>query len=354
MTQRAGPGPALALASAALFGASTPLAKRLLADVDPWLLAGVLYLGSGIGLALLHATVRVADAGRWREAALGRAGWGWLGLATGFGGVLAPVLLMLGLARSPASTASLLLTLEAVFTALLAWLVFRENVDRRIALGMVAISTGALVLGWAGTPTMRTVAGPALIAGACLCWAIDNNLTRKVSLADPIRIALLKGCVAGVINVGLALRLGAAWPAAGALAGAALVGFVGYGVSLVLFVLALRLMGAARAGAYFSLAPFFGAATAIGLLRESPTVGLGVAGVLMGIGVWLHLTERHVHDHEHEGLAHEHRHAHDAHHQHRPDGSAPPDKPDTHGHAHPLTRHKHPHFPDAHHLHRHV
>ena len=352
-TGRRGLGPALGIASAALFGVSTPLAKRLLTDVDPWFLAGALYLGSGIGLALLHATVRLADGGRWREAALGRAGWGWLGLAIGFGGVLAPVLLMFGLARTPASAASLLLTLEAVFTAILAWLVFRENVDHRIALGMAAISVGALLLGWTGAPTTETVAGPALIAGACLAWAIDNNLTRKVALADPVRIASVKGCVAGAINVALALQLGAAWPAPGAVAGAALVGFAGYGVSLVLFVLALRLAGAARTGAYFSLAPFFGAAAAMGFLAEPPTVRLGVAGGLMGLGVWLHLTERHAHGHEHAGLTHEHRHVHDGHHRHRHEAGLPPGEPHTHWHAHGGVGHEHQHFPDAHHHHRH-
>jgi drug/metabolite transporter (DMT)-like permease len=353
MTARSGLGPGLGIASAALFGASTPLAKRLLADVDPWLLAGVLYLGSGIGLALLRAVVRLAAAGRWREAALGRAGAGWLALAIGFGGVLAPVLLMGGLARTSASAASLLLTLEAVFTAVLAWFVFGENVDGRIAVGMAAITAGALVLGWTATPTMETLAGPALIAGACLAWAIDNNLTRKVALADPVHIALVKGCVAGAINVGLALRLGAAWPAPGAVAGAALVGFVGYGVSLVLFVRALRLVGTARTGAYFSLAPFFGAAAAMSLLAEPPTLRLGVAGGLMGLGVWLHLTERHEHGHEHAELAHEHRHVHDEHHRHRHEAGVPSGEPHTHRHTHARLGHKHPHFPDAHHHHHH-
>jgi drug/metabolite transporter (DMT)-like permease len=346
-------GPGLGIASAALFGASTPLAKRLLADVDPWLLAGVLYLGSGIGLALLSAAVRLADGARWREAALGRAEAGWLALAIGFGGVLAPVLLMCGLVRTSASAASLLLTLETVFTALLAWFAFGENVDARIAAGLTAITAGALLIGWTATPTMETLAGPALIAGACLAWAVDNNFTRKVALADPVHIALVKGCVAGAINVGLAIRLGAAWPAPEALAGAALVGFVGYGVSLVLFVLALRLVGTARTGAYFSVAPFFGAAAAMGLLAEPPTIRLGVGGALMGLGVWLHLTERHEHGHEHAGLAHEHRHVHDAHHRHPHEAGVPPGEPHTHRHTHARLGHAHPHFPDAHHHHGH-
>jgi len=352
MTRQRGTGPALGVISAALFGVSTPLAKRFLADVDPWLLAGLLYVGAGVGLALLDAAVRTSAIG-WSEAAIPRTGWPWLGLALGVGGVLAPVLLMFGLVRTAASTASLLLTLEAVFTAALAWLVFGESVGRRIGLGLCAITAGALVLGWTGTPTIATVAGPVLIAGASLAWAVDNNLTRKVALADPVRIALIKGCVAGTINVAIAIRRGAAWPAPGAIAGAALVGFVGYGVSLALFVLALRAVGAARTGAYFSLAPFFGAVAALALLGETPTVRLAVAGGLMALGVWLHLTEGHEHDHEHGEFVHEHRHRHDAHHGHRHDAGAPSGEPHTHAHVHAGLLHRHPHFPDAHHEHRH-
>jgi drug/metabolite transporter (DMT)-like permease len=353
MTRQGGLGSALGVISAALFGVSTPLAKRFLADVDPWLLAGLLYVGAGVGLAFLDATLRLSPIG-WSEAAIRRSGWLWLGLALGVGGVLAPVLLLFGLVVTPASTASLLLTLEAVFTAALARLVFGESVGRRIGLGLLAIAAGALVLGWTGTPAIATAAGPALIAGASLAWAIDNNLTRKVALADPVRIALIKGCVAGAINVAIAIRRGAAWPAPGAAAGAALVGFVGYGVSLVLFVLALRAVGAARAGAYFSLAPFFGAISALVLLGEAPTVRLAVAGGLMGLGVSLHLTERHEHGHAHGEIAHEHRHRHDEHHGHRHDASAPPGEPHAHPHVHAGLLHRHPHFPDAHHDHRHA
>jgi len=345
-------GAALGVTSAVLFGVSTPLAKRFLADVDPWLLAGLLYLGAGVGLALLHAAVRLGGIG-WSEAAIPRAAWPWLGLALGVGGVVAPVLLMFGLVQTPASTASLLLTLEAVFTAALARLAFGESVDRRIGLGLLAISAGALLLGWTETPTVGALAGPALVAAASLAWAVDNNLTRKVALADPLRIALVKGCVAGAINAAIALGRGAAWPSPGAIAGAALVGFVGYGVSLTLFVRALRAVGAARTGAYFSLAPLFGAVAALGLLGEPPTARLAVAGGLMGLGAWLHLTEWHEHGHGHGEFAHEHRHRHDEHHGHRHDGSAPPGEPHTHPHVHAGLLHRHPHFPDAHHDHRH-
>jgi drug/metabolite transporter (DMT)-like permease len=192
-----------------------------------------------------------------------------------------------------------------------------------------------------------------MIAGACLAWAVDNNLTRKVSQTDPVQIALLKGCVAGVVNVGIAFGLGSALPPLGVLGAAAVVGFAGYGVSLVLFVVALRHIGTARTGAYFSLAPFFGGLVAVLVLGEPVTIQIVAAGSLMALGVWLHLTERHEHEHGHEEMAHEHRHVHDEHHQHRHDGSEPPGEPHSHWHAHAQLRHSHAHFPDIHHRHEH-
>jgi drug/metabolite transporter (DMT)-like permease len=194
-----------------------------------------------------------------------------------------------------------------------------------------------------------------LIAGACLCWGIDNNLTRKLSAADPVQIAMLKGLVAGTVNVVLALVNGAAFPPPGLVLAAAIIGFLGYGVSLTLFVLGLRHLGTARTGAYFSLAPFVGAALAVLILGEPLTLKLLVAGGLMGIGLWLHLAERHEHDHVHEEMEHEHRHSHDAHHQHDhehgPDIA--PGEPHTHWHRHARLVHRHPHYPDLHHRHRH-
>lgn len=280
-----------ALLAAVLFGTSAPLAKLLLQSAAPQLLAGLLYLGSGIGLAAIWLVSRR----RQREAPLARRDAPWLAGAITFGGVLGPLLLMLGLARTPASGASLLLNLEGVFTAALAWFVFRENFDRRIALGMIAIVAGGVVLSWEGWLAWGGLLGPAAVAGACLCWAIDNNFTQKVSAGDPVQIAMLKGLAAGAVNVGLALVLGAAWPPASPVGEALLLGFLGYGVSLVLFVLALRHLGTARTGAYFSVAPFVGAAVSLVLLRERPTTLLLAAGALMALGVWLHVTERHHH-----------------------------------------------------------
>lgn len=277
-----------ALAAAALFGASTPLAKALLRDVSPALLAGLLYLGSGVGLALIRL---LRDRG-WRAPALTGAAWRWLLLAIVCGGVLGPLLLMLGLARTPASTASLLLNLEAVLTAGLAWLVFRESANRRIVLGFALIVAGALLLALPGAAQRLGLGGGALlIGGACLCWALDNNFTCKVSASDALFIAGLKGLVAGVVNTAIAFALGArlpTWPIAGAAMG---VGLLGYGISLVLFVLALRGVGSARTGAYFSTAPFIGAAIAIGVFGEPSAWTFWAAAALMGLGVWLHLTE---------------------------------------------------------------
>src|SRR5215831_7734065 len=247
-------GAGLALLSAMLFGASTPLAKLLLRDIDPWMLAGILYLGSGVGLIGLKLLSAVA--GGRSESRVQGADWLWLGSATLSGGVIGPVLLMAGLASSPATTASLLLNLEGLFTALLAWFVFHENFDRRIALGMVAIVAGSVVLTWEGHAALGGVFGPLAIAGACLCWAMDNNLTQKVSGGDPVQIAMLKGLVAGIVNTSIAFARGVSVPGGAALASALVVGFASYGVSLVLFVLALRHVGTARTGAYFSTAPF--------------------------------------------------------------------------------------------------
>ena len=345
-------GAALALAAAALFGASAPVAKVLLERIDPWLLAGLLYLGSGIGL-LLFRTVRRALSPAPAEAPLAGSDWGWLAGAILAGGVIAPVLLMVGLARTPASSASLLLNLEGVLTALAAWIVFRENAGRRVVLGMAAIAAGAVLLSWQGGATLGDALGPLLIAGACLGWAVDNNLTRKLSLADPVEIAMLKGLAAGAVNLGLALIQGAAPPAMGVAALAGVVGLFGYGVSLVLFVLALRHVGTARTGAYFSVAPFVGAALAVAALGEPVGPRFVVAGLLMAAGVWLHLTERHAHVHAHPYLAHAHRHVHDAHHRHAHKPGDPPGEPHSHWHEHQPMRHSHPHYPDAHHRHEH-
>ena len=342
-----------ALLAALLFGASTPLAKSLLPQMTPLMLAGLLYLGSGVGLAMYSfVRSRRRDVAR-REAALTLKDAPWLAGAILAGGVIAPVLLMWGLAATPASSASLLLNLEGVLTALLAWFVFKENFDRRIALGMALIAAGGVSLSWTGRLDAGVPWSSLAIVGACLAWAIDNNLTRKVSAGDPVQIAMLKGLVAGGVNTGLALALGAKLPAASSLLATGVVGFFGYGVSLTLFVLALRHIGTARTGAYFSVAPFVGAAISILFLGDTLTIGFIAAAVLMALGVWLHLTEHHGHEHRHEPMEHEHLHTHDEHHRHthRPDD--PPGEPHTHTHRHEELVHTHPHYPDIHHRHGH-
>lgn len=343
-------GVSAALGAALLFGAGTPMAKLLLEGVGPWMLAALFYLGSGFGLAIYRVVRRSAPV----KLPPGEAGW--LAGATLSGGVVGPVMLMAGLVGMPASGASLLLNAEGVFTALLAWIAFRENFDKRIALGMASIAAGAVILSW---PSEVSFSGlwPALsILGACFAWGIDNNLTRKVSLNDATWIAQVKGLVAGCVNLVLALAIGDHLPSLPIAVGAMAVGFLAYGVSLALFVVGLRHLGTARTGAYFSVAPFFGAALALAS-GEPVTVRLAAAGVLMGIGVLLHLTESHEHPHIHESMEHEHEHSHDEHHQHDHGDHTESDlalgQKHAHAHRHAPLEHSHPHFPDAHHRHSH-
>jgi drug/metabolite transporter (DMT)-like permease len=336
-----------ALAAALLFGAATPAAKLLLGPFDPWLLAGVLYLGSGAGLAIFKGAVRT------QGAPIRRADLPWLIGAIVAGGAVGPVLLMWGLSRTTASSASLLLNAEGVLTALIAWFAFRENFDRRILLGMALITAGAIVLSWTGQGQPEASMPSLAVVGACLAWAVDNNLTRKIALVDATTLAMLKGLVAGSVNAVLAWAAGARLPGATPIAGALLLGFLSYGVSLVLFVRALRDLGAARTGAYFSTAPFAGAVLAVLVLDEPVTWMLVAAMVLMASGVWLHLTERHIHEHLHVAMDHEHEHEHDEHHQHEHAMPVPPGTRHTHVHHHEPLRHTHRHFPDAHHRHEH-
>jgi drug/metabolite transporter (DMT)-like permease len=340
-----------ALAAAGLFGASTPLAKSLTPQVPPVLLAGLLYLGSGMGLTAVWLLGRGKRT--QAEAALTRKDVPWLVVVIGFGGVIGPALLMWGLASTAASTTALLLNLEGVFTAALAWFVFKENFDRRVALGMALITAGGACVTWLGTPELGFPWGAIAIAGACLAWGIDNNLTRKLSASDPVQIAMLKGLTAGSVNLALGLSLGAHWPQARSLLTAGAVGFLGYGVSLVLFIHALRHVGTARTGAYFSTAPFIGAAASLLLLGDTVGVGFFVAAALMAAGVWLHLTERHEHEHRHEAVEHEHSHVHDEHHQHPHRPGELMTEPHSHPHRHEALVHSHPHYPDVHHRHPH-
>jgi drug/metabolite transporter (DMT)-like permease len=346
------PGILQALSAAVLFGAGTPVAKILLGDLSPILLAGLFYFGSGVGLISWFLWQRAHTAAS-REAPLKRGDALVFSGSVLFGGILAPVFLMFGLLFTPASTTSLLLNLEGIFTTLLAWFIFKENVDRRIALGVAAIALGSVLLSWTGTPVFSLPLGPIAIAGACLCWAVDNNLTRKIAASNPVQIAAIKGLIAGSVNLALGLISGAALPGLPISLLAGVVGFFGYGLSLVLFIFALRHIGAARTSAYFSAAPFIGAVMALVVLHEEANLLFWPAFILMALGLWLHVAERHAHLHVHEALAHSHPHVHDAHHQHRHDFAWNGAEPHTHLHAYESLAHSHPHYPDIHHRHKH-
>lgn len=337
-----------ALIAALAFGLSAPLAKRLLDVVPPLFLAGLLYLGAGVFLGVARRI--------WRQRpATGRAlsvrdGWILAGVVL-TGGVLAPPLLLWGLQRSSATTTALLLNLEVVFTVLLAGILFNEHLGARITIAAVVMAAGGVVLGWTpGDPTIA--AGAAAVAGACLLWALDNNLTRLIAEGDPLLIVEIKGLVAGTVNLLLALASGQSPPAPATIAFGMALGAVSYGTSLVLFILAMRTLGAARAGAYFATAPFFGAAGSLALLGESPTGGLLAAAALMALATWLLVHERHLHRHLHPTGTHAHVHVHDDHHQHAHAGGEGPE-PHSHPHATGPIEHEHPHTPDIHHDHGH-
>jgi drug/metabolite transporter (DMT)-like permease len=339
--------------AALTFGVSTPISKQLVGAVHPVLLAGLLYLGSGLGLAACLLIRKAIPAAGSAGEPLRRADIPWLAAITLFGGVMAPVLLMAGLSATPASSASLLLNMEMVFTLIIAWVVFKENVDLRLLLGAALIVAGSCLLGWTQWPGFSMRWGTLAILGACLCWALDNNLTRKLAAADALQVAAIKGLAAGIVNLSLGLALGFQLPGVRHVLAGAAMGFVGYGLSLVLFIMALRNLGTARTSAYFSLAPFAGAALAILMFGETPPAAFALAAALMAAGIYLHLSERHIHAHEHPAVAHTHRHKHVGDHQHQHDDPVPEWEAHSHPHTHVAVRHRHAHVPDVEHQHRH-
>lgn len=338
-----------AIIASVLFGATTPFAKILLGEVQPVFLAGLLYIGSGLSLGSAYLLRRRSGD---VEPPLVAGDLPWLSGAILFGGIIAPVLLMVGLSRIAASAASLLLSLEGVFTAILAWMVFREHFSTRTVGGTAFIVAGGVILSWPDAGFVFPL-GSVAVAGACLCWGIDNNFTQKVSGGDPVFIATIKGIVAGVVNVAIGISLGAALPSVSVLAACIAVGCIGYGVSLALFVLSLRHIGTARTGAYFSVAPFVGAVVSILVLHEPFGLKYLVVAILMGTGLWLHLTEEHLHDHVHGMIAHVHSHRHGIHHLHDHDFCVDEDCQHSHSHVHEPLSHEHHHYPDIHHRHDH-
>lgn len=346
------PGIAPALVAALLFGASTPLARALISAIDPAWLAGCLYAGSGTGLAVVFVLRRAS--GRTQAVApLGRRDLPWLAATILSGGIAAPLLFTFGLRDTAGASASLLLNLEAVLTVALAWFAFREHYGARVVLGMALIVAACALLAWGGRALPAGGKGAPLIALACLGWALDNNLTRRIAGSDALAIAMAKGLVGGAVNLSLAAAFAGPPPAALTAIAAAVVGFLGYGVSLVLFVIALRGLGTARASAYFSTAPFFGVAIAFAVLAERPERTFWIALPLIALGVWLHLSERHGHRHTHEALVHDHAHEHDEHHRHAHDFPWDGTEPHAHPHAHEPLTHEHAHAPDLHHRHEH-
>jgi drug/metabolite transporter (DMT)-like permease len=345
-------GALLGLAAALTFGIGVPMAKELLNTIQPTLLAALLYFGSAAGLfvgwSIHHIKNRKND-----EPPIHLRGWDWACLAGAIlaGGVCGQILELFGLSKIPASEASLLLNLEAVFTALTAWVLFKEPAGKRVVLGMSLLTLGACMLSVNGSWQFTFSLGSAAVALSCVAWAIDNNVTRRISHTNPVFIVMMKGLFAGSIDLAISLAMRAPWPPLLLVGVALCIGVVSYGISLSLYVLAMRYIGAARTAAYFCFAPFVGALVAMVFLHEPITVQFGCAALLMAAGIWLHMTETHDHVHVHDAVTHEHVHSHDDHHCHdHPQGS---DEPHSHVHTHEKQTHSHEHQPDMDHFHEH-
>lgn len=339
-------GAAFGLAAAALFGASTPVAKLLVPGSGPLMLAGLLYLGAGLGL-LAATPFRRRDA----EAPIQRSDLPVLASVIVAGGVVGPLLLVVGLGRLSGAAASLLLNLEAPFTIALAVVMLREGLSRREALGAAVVIVGAAALTWAPGPVQLDLVGVACVAGACAAWALDNNLSQRLSIRDPVAVVRAKALAAGAFNAALGVVVGERLPTGAHVGGALVTGALGYGVSIVLHLLAVRSLGAARQAAYFATAPFVGALVAIPLLHERLPAIHVAAGALMGVGIAAIIRAHHAHGHRHEPEEHEHAHVHDEHHAHEHAGVVV--EPHSHVHGHATLFHDHPHYPDVHHRHIH-
>jgi len=340
------------LGAAALFGASAPVAKLLLPGSSPLAMAALLYLGAGVAMALVRAAARERAWFR-AETPLRRADAGILAAMAVLGGIAGPVLMLVGLARTSGVAGALLLNLQAPLTMALAALFFREHVGRRAAAAGAVVTAGALLLAWRPGEVRADWVGVAALAGACACWALDDNLSQRLSLRDPTAVVLVKALGAGACTLALALASGARFPAPAGVGAALALGAASYGGSLLLDLRALALVGAAREAAMFATAPFFGAVLAIPLLRERPGIIEALAAGAMAAGVALLARERHAHRHVHEPLAHDHLHTHDEHHRHVHAAGEDAGGPHAHPHEHEPLAHEHPHAPDLHHRHRH-
>ncbi len=344
-----------ALLAAILFGASAPIAKLLLGQIDPVLLAGLLYLGSGLGVLLFKVLLTQRQTTGAAEASIQRADLPWLAGAVIAGGVMAPILLLFSLRVTTAATASLLLNFEGVTTAVIAVVVFREAIGRRALWAILCITAASILLSWEPGGDWGISLGALGILGACVLWGIDNNLTRNISAKDPLTIVLVKGLSAGSFSLILALLLGNALPEPAILLGALVLGSLSYGLSIVLFIRAMRGLGAARTSALFGTAPLAGVLLSLLLFQEAPSALFWGALPLMVVAALLLLSERHSHRHAHAALTHDHRHRHDdGHHEHDHPGMVDRSLTHSHPHTHSPTTHEHPHLPDIHHRHVHA
>lgn len=343
-----------AILAAVAFGVSAPLSKLLLRDIQPVPLAALLYLGCGIAAVLMRMAFSYSKPELNREARLHPEDFPWLIGAVLAGGVVGPILLMVGLGNTHASTASLLLNFESVSTGLIAGLFFHEAVDRRVWLGLLFITLASILLSFTAGAWGISV-GAIGVLGACLFWGLDNNLTRKVSAKDPLAYVTIKGFGAGSFSLILSLVLKNPFPAFHIILLALLVGGICYGVGLAFFVLALRSLGAARTGALYATAPFVGAALSFILFRENLTLQFLLSLPLMALGAVLLVSEHHEHVHWHPAIQHEHLHTHnDLHHSHEhPEEMVVTTAPHSHPHLHEPISHDHPHTPDLHHWHPH-
>jgi drug/metabolite transporter (DMT)-like permease len=344
---------ALALAAAAFFGASFPLSKLLLNDLGPVILAGLLYLSSGVGLGIVRVVLRSRS--KTREAGLSKADLPWLVGVVLSGGVAGPILLFLGLSRTSAHVSALLANTEMLFTMALAVALFGDFLLRREMIGAAAILIGATTVAWTGARQAGADSwlGPLLLLGSGLAWGFDNNFSQRISAKDPIQVASLKGMIAGTVNLLLAAAT-EGWPrlSPGLAASTAAVGFFCYGLSIVFFMTALRDLGAARTSALFATAPAMAIGLSWALLREIPGPWTAAGALLMVPGAWLLIRSDHTHVHAHAPMEHSHRHVHDEHHRHEHRGDEGPE-PHSHPHHHEHLVHAHPHVADLHHRHRH-
>lgn len=340
-----------ALLAALFFGASAPISKLLLGDVPPVLMAAFLYLGSGTGISLVKLVQRISS--HHREAGIKSPDVKWLAGAIISGGITAPIVLMISLKNTPASTASLLLNFEGVATTLIALFFFRESISRRALTAILVITLASIFLSTNFQSGFGFSLGALGVILACVLWGVDNNFTRNISAKDPLTIVAWKGIVSGIFSLTLGLSLGQRLPIVATILSILLLGFISYGLSIVLFIYSMRGLGAARTSALYSTAPLAGVLLSIIIFKDPVTLLFGFAAVLMIAGALLLANEEHAHFHIHMPVVHEHRHSWtDEFHQHEEMNEAV-GKSHSHEHEHPRTMHKHGHMPDIHHRHGH-